>query len=177
MMRTHSYKVTTSWTGNRGRGTTDYHAYDRLYATVSTGRPAIHGSSDPIFRGDPARWNPELLFVAALSQCHLLWYLHLCAVNGVNVLDYRDAAEGTMVEDGNGGHFEDVVLKPVITVSDQNMAQRATELHAEAASRCFIASSVTCTVRHEPRSVVANSPKESGVTRSPAQGAIHRTTR
>jgi organic hydroperoxide reductase OsmC/OhrA len=154
--RTHTYEVATTWTGNLGRGTADYRAYARSLETVSPGRPPISGSSDPAFRGDPQRWNPELLLVAALSQCHLLWYLHLCAVNGVVVLDYRDATRGTMNEDDTGGgRFTAVLLRPVVTVADAGMVERAAALHAEASARCFIASSVSFPVRHEPRTVVA----------------------
>jgi organic hydroperoxide reductase OsmC/OhrA len=82
MARTHRYAVTTTWTGDRGTGTSGYRDYDRDHESVADGRPPLPGSSDPAFRGDPARWNPELLLVAALSQCHMLWYLHLCAEAG-----------------------------------------------------------------------------------------------
>ncbi|WP_199434677.1 OsmC family protein [Qaidamihabitans albus] len=155
MSRRHRYEVTSVWTGARDGGTVDYRSYDRLYDTVAPGRPTLHGSSDPAFRGDADRWNPELLLVAALSQCHLLWYLHLCSVNGVTVLDYRDTGEGVMTEDGGGGRFEEVVLRPVVTVADASMTERAGQLHAEASTRCFIASSVNFPVRHEPLITVA----------------------
>src|SRR5215216_6589904 len=125
MSRKHRYEVSCVWTGDRGGGTADYRAYDRLYDTTSEGRPTIQGSSDPAFRGDRERWNPELLLVAALSQCHLLSYLHRCAVSGVVVTAYVDAAAGSMVEtpDG-GGHFEDVVLSPVVTVAAEEMVEQ-----------------------------------------------------
>ena len=156
MSRIHTYELTTTWTGDRGRGTADYRAYDRSYDTISPGRPPIHGSSDPVFRGDPLRWNPELLLVAALSQCHMLQYLHLCAVNGVVVVDYRDSAHGSMSEDDSGGgRFTDVLLRPVVTVAEPGMVQRAEALHAEASAKCFIASSVSFPVRHEARILVA----------------------
>jgi organic hydroperoxide reductase OsmC/OhrA len=159
MARPHRYETETVWTGDRGDGTADYRAYDRLYETTSTGRPPIHGSSDPAFRGDRSRWNPELLLVAALSECHLLWYLHLCAVNAVVVTDYRDSATGTMLETpGGGGRFEEVVLRPVVTVAGQGAIERAEALHHEASRRCFIASSVNFPVRHEPRVLVAEPP-------------------
>jgi organic hydroperoxide reductase OsmC/OhrA len=155
MSRKHRYEVSTVWTGDRGDGTASYRAYDRDYETASDGRPTIQGSSDPAFRGAVGRWNPELLLVAALSQCHLLSYLHRCAVGGVVVVGYSDAAEGVMVEDADdGGHFEEVVLRPVVTVADEGMVETAEKLHAEASARCFIASSVNFPVHHEPRIVV-----------------------
>ncbi len=150
MDRTHRYAVTTTWTGDRGSGTSGYRDYDRSHTTTADGRPALLGSSDPAFRGDPARWNPELLLVAALSQCHLLWYLHLCSEAGVVVTGYRDGAAGVMVEDAGGGRFTEVVLRPEVVVADAAVVERARALHAEAGRRCFIASSVAFPVRHEP---------------------------
>jgi organic hydroperoxide reductase OsmC/OhrA len=145
------------WHGNRGVGTASYRAYERLYKTVSHSRPAIEGSSDPAFRGDPERWNPELLLVAALSQCHMLSYLHRCAIGGVVVTEYSDDAVGVMLEDDDdGGRFEEVVLHPIVTAADASMADRAFQLHGEASKRCFIASSVNFPVRHEPRIVVGD---------------------
>ena len=99
MDRQHDYAVTVTWTGNRGRGTADYRAYERAHEISAPGKPAIPGSSDPSFRGDARRYNPEELPVAAVSSCHMLWYLHLCADAGVRVLAYTDKARGTMVED------------------------------------------------------------------------------
>ena len=124
MARKHKYETRTTWTGDRGQGTADYRSYDRTLETTCPERPAIPGSSDPAFRGDADRWNPELLLVAALSQCHMLSYLHRCAVGGVVVTGYEDAAEGVMVEtDDGGGHFEDVVLRPIVTVAEAGMVE------------------------------------------------------
>jgi organic hydroperoxide reductase OsmC/OhrA len=142
--------VATTWTGNRSEGTTGYRSYDRSHHSAVDGRPTLHGSADPAFRGDPERWNPELLLVAALSQCHLLTYLHLCTEAGIVVTDYRDDAEGTMAQDGVGGRFPEVVLRPVVAVTDAVQVERAHALHADAAAACFIASSVNFPVRHEP---------------------------
>ncbi|HZO66562.1 MAG TPA: OsmC family protein [Kribbellaceae bacterium] len=159
MSRRHHYELSTTWTGDRGAGTVDYKAYDRAYTTECDGRPPILGSSDPAFRGDKSHWNPELLLVAALSECHLLWYLHRCSVNGVVVMGYRDIAVGTMLENADGGgRFEEVVLQPVVTVANAEMVDLATRLHAEAAQRCFIGSSVNFPVRHEARIVVGVTP-------------------
>ena len=149
MARTHAYAITTTWTGNRGEGTASYRAYGRDHDLDATGRPTLAASSDPAFRGEADRWNPELLLVAALSDCHLLAYLHLCAVNGVVVTGYRDEAIGTMEEVGGGGRFTEVVLHPIVTVADDSMIERANALHLDAHASCFIASSVNFPVRTE----------------------------
>src|SRR5271163_1227662 len=113
-MKTHRYTVTVKWTGNTGTGTSGYRNYGRQHEiSAGAAKPLIAGSSDPAFRGDPARWNPEELLVASLSACHKLWYLHVCTVAGLNVLTYQDAAEGTMIEEATGaGRFTQAILRP-----------------------------------------------------------------
>lgn len=155
--RTHRYDVTVTWTGNRGTGTSGYRDYGRDHELAADGRPAINGSSDPAFRGDKTRWNPELELLAALSQCHLLSYLHVCTTAGVVVTAYEDNPHGIMAEtEDGGGHFTEVVLRPRVTVADETMAAKARELHEEASKKCFIASSVNFPVRHEPSVTVAS---------------------
>ena len=150
-MKNHTYEVQLEWTGNNGEGTKTYKSYRRDHTIVGEGKPEIPGSSDPSFRGDRSRYNPEELLVAALSSCHMLWYLHLCAVNLITVVEYRDAASGVMREDSDGsGEFVRVVLKPMVTVSAGNDRAKATELHHEAHRLCFIARSVNFPVEVEP---------------------------
>jgi organic hydroperoxide reductase OsmC/OhrA len=150
MSRLHTYATTTTWTGNQGTGTSGYRAYTRDHTLAADGREVIVASSDPAFRGDAARWNPELLLVGSLSECHMLAYLHLCAVAGIVVIAYEDRAVGTMTETSGGGHFTEVVLRPQITVKSPDMVAAATRLHADAHRACFIAASVNFPVRHEP---------------------------
>ena len=144
MERTHDYVTQLEWTGNRGSGTLDYRAYGRDHCiSVAGKRHEIEGSSDPLFRGDAARYNPEELFLSSLSACHMLWYLHLASVNGITVLEYVDAAEGTMAEDKDGaGRFTSVTLRPRIVIAQADKVERAKELHHEAGQKCFIANSV-----------------------------------
>ncbi|GAB3869203.1 OsmC family protein [Kibdelosporangium lantanae] len=147
----HTYTVTTAWTGNQGTGTSDYRSYSRDHSLSAEGRPPILASSDPSFRGDPARWNPEQLLVAALSDCHMLWYLHLCAVGGVTVESYVDESVGTMATEKSGaGQFTEVVLRPRVVVASEDMVDKAMSLHGKAHEMCFIARSVNFPVRHSP---------------------------
>jgi organic hydroperoxide reductase OsmC/OhrA len=149
--RLHHYETVVTWTGNSGSGTSGYRDYARDHDVTADGRVTISGSSDPAFRGDASRWNPEQLLVVSLSQCHMLWYLHLCAEAGVVVISYVDRAVGSMAEDSTGGRFTDVVLRPEIEVSSPDMIEAATRLHDDAHRACFVASSVNFPVRHEPR--------------------------
>jgi organic hydroperoxide reductase OsmC/OhrA len=150
MGREHRYQVTVTWTGNLGEGTAGYRSYSRAHEVAGEGKPMLPGSSDPAFRGDARRWNPEELLVAALSQCHMLWFLHLCAANGIAVTSYADDAHGTMAEDSDGGgEFTTVNLRPRAAITDPGQAAKALELH-EAHRLCFIARSVNFPVTCEP---------------------------
>jgi organic hydroperoxide reductase OsmC/OhrA len=155
MSTAHTYRTTVTWTGDRGTGTSGYRAYERAHEVTAEGPPPIPGSADPHFRGDPARWNPEQLLLASLSQCHMLWYLGLCAGAGVVVTGYADEAVGSMTEETDGsGRFTEVVLRPRVEVADPAMTGTARALHAEAHRKCFIANSVAFPVRHEPEVTV-----------------------
>ncbi len=156
-MPEHVYSVTLEWTGNRGTGTSGYGRYSRDHRVTAPGRAAIEGSSDPAFRGDPARWNPEQLLLAAIATCHQLWYLHLCADAGIVVTAYTDQPEGRMREgDDGGGRFTEVLLRPRVTLAPGGDEVRALALHAEARRLCFIANSLNFPVAHQPEIVVAD---------------------
>jgi organic hydroperoxide reductase OsmC/OhrA len=142
--------VTVRWTGNTGTGTSGYREYAREHEISAEGKQVIAASSDPAFRGDRTRWNPEELLLAALSSCHQLAYLHRCAVAGIVVTDYVDHAEGWMEETPDGaGQFTRVVLRPKVTVAPGSDITKALELHDDAHAKCFIARSVNFLVDHE----------------------------
>jgi organic hydroperoxide reductase OsmC/OhrA len=160
-LRDHHYAATVTWTGNEGSGTSGYSAYNRQYLVEVAGKPDLLGSADPFFRGDADRYNPEDLLLIALSACHMLSYLHLCAVNNIIVLDYVDRAEGIMTETaGGGGKFSSVTLHPRITVTPGSNRELAGELHHQASLNCFIAASVNFPVLHEPELVFAETGTE-----------------
>lgn len=165
MATIHQYAVQITWTGNTGSGTSGYRDFTRDHDITSPdipGKPAIRATADPSFRGYAGRWNPDELFIAALSQCHMLWYLVRCARAGIIVTDCRDHAQGTMSqnEDG-GGQFTEVLLQPSATTAappDRVLSEILTEqvhprelaeaLHDDAHRLCFIANSVNTPVRH-----------------------------
>ena len=151
MTKHHTYTLQVVWTGDQGSGTSRYDAYSRDHLVRAANKPAIEASSDPAFRGDATRHNPEELFVASLSSCHMLWYLHLCAVNGIVVTGYVDDPVGTMEESAQGsGRFTDVVLRPQVTIGAGGDVKLAVRLHEKAHKFCFIANSVNFPVRCEP---------------------------
>jgi organic hydroperoxide reductase OsmC/OhrA len=158
-MKQHRYQTRVTWTGNLGEGTSSYRNYLRNHEISAAGKPLVPGSSDPAFRGDPSRYNPEELLVASLSACHMLAYLHLCAVNGVVVVDYADDATGLMEETADGGgSVTEVTLRPAVTITADSDAGKAQSLHEQAHRLCFIANSVNFPVRHEASVTVRETP-------------------
>jgi organic hydroperoxide reductase OsmC/OhrA len=150
--RSHHYRIATRWTGNLGTGTSTYRAYSRSHEIGAASKLSlIPGSSDPMFRGDSRRYNPEELLLGALASCHMLWVLHLCADTGIVVVDYFDEAEGEMVEHTDGSaEFTRVVLHPHMIITDGSRIADAAALHDRAHAVCAIARSVKFAVHHEP---------------------------
>ncbi|MGB3328052.1 MAG: OsmC family protein [Thermomicrobiales bacterium] len=144
--RTHHYDTTVTWTGNTGEGTASLRSYEKVYTIAADGKPVIAGSSDPAFRGDPARWNPEDLLVASLSACHMLWFLSLAAKAKLVVVAYIDRATGEMAEtDSGSGQFTQVTLHPeIVFAAGTTPAQleRVPAVHHDAHAMCFVANSV-----------------------------------
>ncbi len=150
MKRDHNYNTSIVWTGNRGTGTSSYRAYERSYDLSAPGKTTIAASADATFHGEAAKWNPEEMLLAALSSCHLLSYLHLCADAGITVLTYSDNAEGSMRMNPDGsGQFISVTLHPVITIAAGHDISQANALHHRAHELCFIANSVNFPVACE----------------------------
>lgn len=150
-MKQHKYQSKVTWTGDLGTGTSGYREYERAHSIQVNGKQEIQASSDPSFRGDPNKYNPEELFLASLSSCHMLWVLHLATVEGVVITGYEDKAEGTMEEANNGsGRFTEVTLRPHVTVKEERMLAKLDSIHQKANAMCFIANSCNFEVKHEP---------------------------
>jgi organic hydroperoxide reductase OsmC/OhrA len=155
MSKEHHYNLNIRWTGNRGTGTSGYTAYDRSHDLEINGKEILSCSSDPAFRGDKSKYNPEDFLLASLASCHMLWYLHLCADAGIIVMEYVDSPTAIMTEGGSeGGHFISATLNPVVTVKEESMKAKADSLHDEANKKCFIANSVNFPVKHNPKSII-----------------------
>jgi organic hydroperoxide reductase OsmC/OhrA len=150
--RQHQYRILNQWSGNLGTGTSAYKAYSRNHELNGAGKSEpIRGSSDPLFRGDPTRYNPEELLLGALSACHMLWVLHLSADAGIAITEYTDEATGEMVEHADGsGEFTRVVLHPRVVITDAARIAEATAIHGRAHAVCCLARSVNFPVEHEP---------------------------
>jgi len=151
MTKEHLYKLTTTWTGNTGDGTSNYRSYERSLTISTANKVDILATSDTAFNSDKTKHNPEELLLASISSCHLLWYLHLCSETGVTVVNYSDEAIGKMKEiAGGGGHFTEVILHPYVIVSDDSMIKKAKDLHHQANKLCYIANSCNFPILHKP---------------------------
>ena len=158
----HDYAARLFWEGNTGEGTAHYAGYGRQYRVTVQGKPDLIGTADPAFRGDAALHNPEDLFLAAISACHMLSYLALCARRRIRVVAYEDDVRGRLVVDASGGgKFEEIGLRPVVTIEGEEHAEIAVKLHDAAHDICFIANSCSIPIRHEPvvRTVPARGPR------------------
>jgi len=154
-MKEHQYNTSLRWTGNTGRGTESYRGYERSHNISVEGKQTIEASSDPSFRGDRTKYNPEEMFVASLSSCHMLWFLHLCSEASVVVLEYTDSAIGKMIESNDGnGIFSEVILNPKVKVKETWMLEKIEAIHKKANAFCFIANSCNFPVKHEGTSYV-----------------------
>ncbi|PCN47879.1 peroxiredoxin [Curtobacterium sp. 'Ferrero'] len=150
-MSDHSYEVSVRWTGDRGSGTSGYRDYGRDHVVSAAGKHDVAGSADPTFRGDRDRWNPEELTLAALSQCHMLSYLHVAVMQGFTVVDYEDRATASLNLNRDGsGELVEATLHPVVTIREADRVEDATAAHRTANGLCFIARSVAFPVHHEP---------------------------
>jgi len=124
----------------------DADADDRRAHTIELAGQRLAASSAPEFGGDGDKADPEEMLVAALSSCHMLWFLALARIEGVKVTSYVDDAEGLL----DGERFTRVVLRPRVAFDGEPAAELIKSLHHGAHERCFIANSVNFPVAVEP---------------------------
>lgn len=145
------YSAEVAW--NRGE-VAPGEDYSRSHVWRFDGGVEVPASSAPDLHGDPSRVDPEEAFVASISSCHMLWFLHLAADRGFHVRTYTDRAVGHMNRVDRGViAITDVDLHPEIEwVGDVPDARTTAEIHDESHHRCFIANSVTSTITVHPPS-------------------------
>jgi organic hydroperoxide reductase OsmC/OhrA len=154
--KSHHYLTTLNWNATPESQTLNYQSFSRNHVIRLEGKPDVLMSADPAFRGDPGQLNPEECLLMSLSSCHMLTYLTLAALQGIEIVSYEDKAQGEMVQQGNGGKFSSVTLYPIVTVAAGQDAALAESLHAGAHHDCFIANSVNFPVLHHPTTRVAD---------------------
>jgi organic hydroperoxide reductase OsmC/OhrA len=152
MAHEHNYKLTAVWTGNKGEGTKNVRTYDRSHTVTIQGKPELLLTTDNPAVGDQSKLNPEDLLVTAVSSCHMLSYLYVCALEGIVITEYTDHATGIMIEHTNGGgSFKEITLNPIVNVADEGMVEKAIALHHKAHEICFIANSLNFEIKCNPK--------------------------
>ncbi len=133
------------------------HCYSRAHAWLFDGGIQVPASSSPQVVPTPlslsSAVDPEEAFVASLSSCHMLWFLHLAATGGFIVESYRDEAIGVLATDASGLDWMSVVtLHPHVRFAGprQPSAEQSLELHHAAHDLCYLARSVRTQVLCEP---------------------------
>ena len=152
----HTFKATVNWEINEGESTVNPRTFSRNHEVLIDNKVTpLQVSAAKTFRGDDALYNPEDLLLSALTSCHMMSYLYVCAQNNIEVLNYTDSAEGDLeVTSSGSGSFKTVRLKPVVSIKDANQKELALSLHKEANSLCFIANSCNFSITHEALIVV-----------------------
>jgi organic hydroperoxide reductase OsmC/OhrA len=139
-MTTSIHRAGVSWNGGEAE---DVHAHE-----VLLGAQTLPGSSALEFGGDETKSNPEMLLVAALSGCHMLWFLALARKRGFEVASYEDDAEGVL----DGKRFTSATLRPRVRwAGDPPPPEAIDDFHRRSHERCFIANSVDFPVEVEPQ--------------------------
>lgn len=145
-----TYRATIDWSLKPGE---DFAAgrYSRAHTLSFDGGAEVPASASPHVVGkwaDPAGVDPEEMLVAALSNCHMLTFLHKARLAGFVITAYRDEAAGVMAEIAPGRMaVTKVTLKPQITWDGaEPPAPDLDALHHAAHEDCFIANSVKCEV-------------------------------
>lgn len=149
------YKAETLW--ERGEQAFIDNRYGRKHVLKFDGGLVIPGSSSPHIvpqpYSDPSAVDPEEAYIAALSSCHMLWFLSIAAKGKFVVDRYHDSASGTMEQNAQGKYWISVVtLRPEVLFSGERQPTLAEfqQMHHEAHDECFIANSVKTAVICEP---------------------------
>ena len=152
----HTFKAQVNWTINEGGSTNNPRTFSRNHkVTIANKASDLQVSAAKPFRGDESLLNPEDLLLSALTSCHMMSYLYVCAQHQIEVLSYTDTSEGDLEVGSNGcGSFKRVRLKPIVTIKDGSKKDLALSLHAKANKLCFIANSCNFTISHEATIVV-----------------------
>ena len=146
----HTFKATVNWKINKGESTANPRTFSRNHkVTIANKITPLQVSAAKAFKGDDTLYNPEDLLLSALTSCHMMSYLYVCAQNQIEVLSYSDVSEGDLeVESSGSGSFKSVRLKPIVTIKDSSKQTLALHLHQKANELCFIANSCNFPISH-----------------------------
>jgi organic hydroperoxide reductase OsmC/OhrA len=150
------FKVHTKWSSLTEQDRSKSRNNTKTHRTHIEGKEPLTISAAKEFKGDKTKHNPEDLFLAALSSCHMMSYMYLCDKNNITVLRYTDETTGILLVKADGsGEFISIVLYPIVTILEKNKIDLAIRLHKEANRLCFIANSCSVPIDHKPQIQIA----------------------
>ncbi|MCB1030744.1 MAG: OsmC family protein [Acidimicrobiales bacterium] len=152
MEAVHHYFTRLTWKGSTGLG---YEHYDRGHSVVA---PPAHAdlaiTSDPAFKGDSSRLNPEQLLLAAASSCQMLSFLAVASRARLDVVSYSDDATALMAADNGPMRITTIRLQPEVALVDTKPSrisdERLGHLIEVAHKECFIANTLNCEISIDP---------------------------
>lgn len=150
------HRATIAW--RRTTESFDYDAYDREHEWIFEDGVRVPASAAPDFRGKPGRVDPEQALVAALSSCHMLTFLAVCARKRLVVDAYDDEAVGVLEQNADGKlAITRVTLRPRVRFGGDGPppGDELARLHDKAHHNCFIANSVKTEITVEPQETPA----------------------
>ncbi len=150
------FKVHTKWSSLTENDTSRSRSNPKTHNTHIMGKEPLIISAAKEFKGDKTKHNPEDLFLAALSSCHMMSYMYLCDKNNITLIHYTDETTGILgVKADGSGEFISIVLYPIVTILEKNKIDLAIRLHKEANRLCFIANSCSVPIDHKPQIQIA----------------------
>ncbi|MGH8397185.1 MAG: OsmC family protein [Gammaproteobacteria bacterium] len=148
----HYYHAICNWKDSTGAG---YEVYDRSHRiTAPPAEQSLEMSSDPAFHGNARLLNPEQLLVMAATSCQMLSFLAIAARARLDVVEYRDSAEGFMPESDKPMRITRIILRPRIVIRGQTDETRVRQFVHTAHEHCFIANSLKTEIEIQPEIVI-----------------------
>ena len=150
------FKVLTNWTSSNKQDSLNKFSNSKTHNITIKNKPVLTVSAAKEFKGDKTKYNPEDLFLSALSSCHMMSYMYLCDMNNITLVNYTDETSGKLLVKADGsGSFISIVLYPIVTILEKNKIDLAIRLHKEANRLCFIANSSNVPITHKPKILIA----------------------
>jgi organic hydroperoxide reductase OsmC/OhrA len=147
------YTASIFWKKKKAESFTD-NKYSRAHTWVFDGGVKLPASASPqvvpLPMSDESAVDPEEAFVAAISSCHMLFFLSIAASSNFIIETYYDQAEGIMSKNEHGQMIMgDIILKPKIVFSGTTIptAEQIAELHDSAHHKCYLANSIKSTIK------------------------------
>jgi peroxiredoxin-like protein len=144
MSMTHKYRIRATSTAVRSG-----------LAVAEGMEPSIAFSAPPEFQGQAGHWTPEHFFVAAVASCFVSTFSGMAYNSKFEFVSLELETEGIITQDQAGWRFQEVVLRPRLTIAQTEDKERGNRLLHKAEKNCLVARSLACPVVLEPAVIIA----------------------